>query len=225
MQGLPCGAEIGGELRPFAALRPLLHPELVHPGKGGGVLVLEGIPARQVGHSPVLWESRHIPPLYGLIEIEPDEGEAVLRDEVGDLRNREAVLLHVEQQVAAAAYAEKVSRRGDRLELAVAVEERLPAAANVFGRRPITPLGDEGVRPGDMRACDLAVEADRHETAGPQQGEQHPPPGSRIGEMVKYARRFDEIEAPSERPKFEDIRLAILDIAPAELMGLALGIG
>src|SRR5262245_36377757 len=114
----------GAKVRPFAASRPLLHPELVHAGKGGGMLALERVPAREVGHGLVLRESRQVPPLHGLIEIEADEREAILRDEVGDLRNREAVLLHVEQQIAAAAHAEKVSRRDDRLKLAVAVEQR-----------------------------------------------------------------------------------------------------
>src|SRR5262245_65210069 len=43
--------------------------------------------------------------------------------------------------------------------------------------------------------------------------------------MVQHARGFDEVEAAAERAELEDIRLAIFDIAPAELMRLALGIG
>ena len=36
------------------------------------MLALERVPAREVGHGLVLWESREVPPLHELIEIEFD---------------------------------------------------------------------------------------------------------------------------------------------------------
>ena len=70
------------------------------------------------------------------IEIEADEGETVLGEEVGDLRERQAVLLHVEQEVAARAGAEEIARGDDVLEPAAAVDrQRDPAGSAGCPRR------------------------------------------------------------------------------------------
>src|SRR5438270_3268970 len=91
----------------------LLHPELVHAGKGVGLLALERVPAGEIGPRFVVRETPQIFLRRGVIEVEADKREPVLRDERGDLRDRQTVLLHVEQEVAAAAGAEKIARRGD----------------------------------------------------------------------------------------------------------------
>ena len=123
------------------------------------------------------------------IEIEADKGETVLCDEARDLGNAEAVLLHVKQKVAAAACAEEVSRGNDVAEFRAAGDESLPALPDVSGGCAVALFGDKGAGLYDLRACDLAVEADHHESSRPQQREEHAPSGERIGEVMQNTGR------------------------------------
>src|SRR5262249_928065 len=131
------------------------------------------------------------------VDIEADEGETIVGEEVGDLREGQAVLLHVEQKVATAAGAEKIDRGGDIRESCVR-EHLLPAAANARARRLKVAPSNVLARGDDAGARNLAVEADHHESAGPQHRHQHAPAGQRIGKVVEHATRFDEIKAAAE---------------------------
>src|SRR5712691_13456308 len=147
------------------------------------MLALEDVPSLEVSHRPVAGKPRPVALRSEVVEVESDEGETVFRYEAGYLGDRQTVLLHMEQEVATVARAEEVARRDDALESRGVVEEVLSASPDVLGGRLIAALGNEGARRDDIRAGDLAVEADCHKPSRPQQREQHAPSRKRIAEM------------------------------------------
>ena len=99
------------------------------------MLAFECIPGRKVGHRPVGGTRHAILARNPGVELEGDEVEIVLGEEVRDARKRQAMLLHVEQQVAAFAGAEEIARRATFRNAAPRLvrDEVLPAAADVVG--------------------------------------------------------------------------------------------
>src|SRR6185436_6765437 len=83
------------------------NPELVHAREGLGIFDLEAVPASQVGG---VGEARAVARkrLAAIRELEAEETQAEARDHRLDLRQAEAHLVHVEQQVAATAHAVEV---------------------------------------------------------------------------------------------------------------------
>src|ERR1041385_8472744 len=118
------------------------------------------------------------------VEVEAKELEAGVAQERLDLRQRQAVLLHIEEQVAAAAQAEEIRRCEQVSERQPGRRHVLPEAADAVGGRSVAALGDERARRSDCRAAALAVEPEKQETARPQQRIERPPTGPRIMEVV-----------------------------------------
>src|SRR5438874_1836472 len=86
-----------------------LDPELIHRGKGPRVLGLERVPKVEIRERLVLRKTRPIAGDRAGVDIEADELQAVLREEALDLRDRQPMLLDVEQQIAACAGAEEIA--------------------------------------------------------------------------------------------------------------------
>src|SRR5688572_19284403 len=91
----------------------------------------------------------------------------------------------------------------------------LAGAPDTVWRRRIAVRSDQGPAGIDVPARELAVEADAHEPAGPEQGEQHPPAPPWVGKMMQHATCVDDVEGPIEVAEFEDICLGKGDITGA----------
>src|SRR3990170_1671294 len=75
----------------------LLHPELVHGDEGVGIFLLELVPVVEIGSRRVVGEPLRVALERSLVEREAEKHEPMLGEEVLDLRQREAVLLHVKK--------------------------------------------------------------------------------------------------------------------------------
>src|SRR5437667_158277 len=84
----------------------LLHPELIHADEGHRVLGLELVPLIEVAHGRVGREACSIGSARRSGEAE--KCETMRAHEGGDVRDRELLLLHIEQQIAALAGREEV---------------------------------------------------------------------------------------------------------------------
>src|SRR5947209_6838609 len=125
-------------------------------------------------------------------KFKTDEVQIVLGEEGLDLRNRQTMLLDVEQEIAAFAGAEEIPGLGDALERRI--QEVLPAAANVFHSRAVASVSDELAAGDDVMPRELTIESHMHETARPQQAEQRAPARQWIREMMQHSAYLDQIE-------------------------------
>ena len=103
---------------------------------------------------------------------EAKERQSIVLQELLDLRDRQLMLLHMEQQVAAFAGREEVGECASRSSAGscrLEAQEVLPAATDVGCGLAIAALGNEGTGGADVGARERAVEPDMHEAAGPQQ--------------------------------------------------------
>src|SRR5205085_5926094 len=98
----------------------------------------------------------------------------------------------------------------------IPLHELKPKASDFFWRRAVAGLCNERACGHDPPPRDLAVETDPHETAGPQQRQQHAPARIRIGQMMQYADRFDQVEPAFYRAKPHDVGLRVFDTIEAE---------
>jgi hypothetical protein len=107
---------------------------------------------RQIRHGDVAGELPRVVPARLRLESEAEELQIVLGDERGDLGQGQAMLLDVEQKVAAFAEAEEIPKRAHVLERRAvgAIEQLLPAAADVVRGRAIAARGDEIARRNDV---------------------------------------------------------------------------
>src|SRR5258708_37942404 len=98
------------------------------------------------------------------------------------------MLVGVEQKVAASADAEEILTHGHALErrAVCAIEQLLPASADGIRGPAVTALRDEIARRHDVAPRDLAVEAEQHDTAGPQHREQRGPAAQRSRKRVPH---------------------------------------
>ena len=147
----------------------------------------------------------------------------MLAQERGDLGNRELMLLHMEQEIAALADTEIIRVARHRFHRRV---QQLPAATTDVARRRTRPLPRK-TRPcrADLLPRDLAVEPDMHQPKGSQHGVQNPPSCHWICKVVQHPACLDDVERAPERRKLEEIRLGIFDIAHAERARHSRGIG
>src|SRR4051812_13359077 len=98
----------------FAGLKHLARlpdPEVIHRRKSLRVLALEGVPAIDIGQRSRVRKAAAEALQRPGIGLEAEEFEAVPAHEVRDLRQAQAMLASVEEQVTAAAGAEEVRRR------------------------------------------------------------------------------------------------------------------
>src|SRR4029077_8660951 len=119
-----------------------LQPELVHAGERVGLFRLQPMPPIEIAAGTIATKEIAVVLHYSRRKFEPDEHQSVLGNEGFDLRNRQSVLLHVKQKVAALAGAEEIAGPGYILE--GLVQQVLPAAANLIGGRIIPALAREG---------------------------------------------------------------------------------
>ena len=103
--------------------RPLAHPELIHQHERIGPVRLEPVPVVEIGQRRIVGETRPVARRrIGVRPFEADEFELELREQLRDPRQREALLLDVEDEVAAAAQAVEILAPRDPRE-----ERRRPA--------------------------------------------------------------------------------------------------
>src|SRR5439155_13282665 len=123
------------------ALSIFLHPELVHASERVGLLAFQSIPTVEIAHQMITAEQAAIMLHEARRKFKTDEAQIVLGEEGFDLRNRQTMLLDVEQEIAALAGAEEIPGLGDAVKRRI--QEVLPAAANVFHGRAVASVSDE----------------------------------------------------------------------------------
>src|SRR5262249_596736 len=197
-----------------------LHPELIHAGEQHRVLALELLPPVEVGHGARVREASAIGD--GGLSGEADEIQALRREERLYLRDRQLMLLHVEQEIAALAGGEEVGifRDVPQRRALCKAQQLLPAPPDVCAPA-IAVTGYESGGGRGAGAGERAVEPDMHESARPQQRKQHLPALRPVAHMMQDAAGLDQIEPACKRPDLEDIGLRILDVANAKRAGLA----
>src|SRR4029453_14389001 len=102
-----------------------------------------------------------------------EKSQAMCAQERRDLRDRELLLVRMEQQIAALAGREEVGVFRHVVERRALVEAQdiPPTATDIVGALTIAALGDEGADGAHVRARQRAVEADMHEAARAQERE------------------------------------------------------
>ena len=151
-------------------------------------------------------------------QFEAEKQQSMLGKESLDLWQGVTVLEHIKKQIAAATDAVEIPQRDKALFDAVFDAENLLAArANSLQGRGITALRDKRAAGDNGAACDLAVKADTHRAARPQQRKKDAPASSWTGEVMQNAHRLDEIESPVECAEFENVGVRVVDIIEAGL--------
>src|ERR1700736_1743613 len=103
-------------------------------------------------------------------------------------------------------------------------ENLLPAVPDVLRDGAPAALHDQGARGAHVNARGCAVESKVHETAGTQQGVEHPQTLPWIAQVMQHPARLDQIEAPPDAPELENIGLCALYVADPELARFARGV-
>src|SRR6185312_8360844 len=148
---------------PAAHSARLCDPEYIHPRERVRKLRFERVETREIPHLCIVGISRGVKTRDVGTQYESFEAQAERIEMRSDSRQREAVLLHMEQQVAAfGGHVEVAAQREPRERIVALAEQRLPAAAYVVARRTIAALRDERSRGDDVGARALAVETDQH---------------------------------------------------------------
>src|SRR5262249_43906006 len=188
----------------------LLHPKLVHAGESIRILRFKLLPAIEIRGGPACSGKFGAVTLEGrLVELEPDEFDTVLSNKILYLDYVHPRFLHMKQEIAAFACCEKIGEARDTGKWRL---HKLLAAAPDFGRRWVkTVLGDEGARGRDIAAAGVAVKREMHDATGSQQFQQNAPTVHRIRHVMQHAACIDNVEAATDRYKFEDIGLRIVD--------------
>jgi hypothetical protein len=96
--------------RHHVALSVFLQPKLVHAGERVGLFHLQPMPTIEITEETIAAEESAVILRHSRREFESDEHQPVLANEGLDLRNRQSMLLHVKQEVAAFAGAEEIAR-------------------------------------------------------------------------------------------------------------------
>ena len=196
------------------------------PRKVSGLSV-ESVPAVEIGRRRRVGETAPEGRQHRGRDLKAEERQAVVGEERLDVRQREAVLHDVEQQVAAAAGAVEIAQRGQAFfERAIlATMDLLAAGANSLRRRRVAAPGDQRAPRDDAAARDLAVEPDPHDPARPQPRQQHAPARFRIRQMMQNADRLDVVEGALDGAEVDDVGLRIVQILNAGLAGFPPRIG
>src|SRR5262249_12864163 len=145
----------------------LLRPELVHGGEGAGPLAFESRPVIEPQHAGIVGKPLPIGGGNRARQLEADQSKPKPAEQGLDLRDGEAMLLDVEQHVAALAHAEEIVELLEASKLTT--QQGLPGLADAPRRRRITALGAKRAPRNDVAAGELAIETDRHQAGRPQQ--------------------------------------------------------
>src|SRR5438128_213071 len=176
------------------AVSIFLYPELVHASERVGLLAFQSIPTVEIAHQMITAEQAAIMLHEPRRKFKTDEAQIVLGEEGFDLRNRQTMLLDVEQEIAALAGAEEIPGLGDAVKRRI--QEVLPAAANVFHGRAVASVSDELAAGGNVMPSELTIQSHMHETSRAQERKQRAPACQRIREMMQYPAHLDQIERP-----------------------------
>src|ERR1051326_1767486 len=130
------------------ALLFLLHPELVHAAEGCGVLGLELVPGIEIGHAAVVGKACAVTQRDRAIDLETKQAKPVGGEKRSDLRQRQAMLLNMEQQIATSARRIEIGRTGERGKRRTLTggKDCLPCAANLVGAVAEAVLGRQSLR-------------------------------------------------------------------------------
>src|SRR5438876_10328910 len=169
-----------------------LHPELVHASERVGFLAFQSMPTIEIAHQMITAEQAAIMLHEPRRKFKTDEAQIIPSEKGFDLRNRQTMLLDVEQEIAALAGAEKIPGLGNSLK--GRVQEVLATAANIVHRAAVALLRDELARGGNVMPSELTIESHMHETARPQQAEQRAPARQWIRQMMQHSAYLDQIE-------------------------------
>ena len=135
------------------------------------------------------------------IDLETQQCEPVRGEKRLDLRQRETVLLHMEQEVATIAGVVEITAANDGpcRRCLIKREDVLPAAPDVvrLGRMPAR--GNHRARSHDVVASTFCVEAQAHEAARLDDVCKRAQPGCRIGEVMQHTDRRHDVEPATER--------------------------
>src|ERR1700676_1991197 len=99
------------------------------------------------------------------------------------------MLLHVKKQVATITGRIEVPAIFQPLQLNARV---LAKSTNVVGCARITVCGNDFTRLHHVPPGNFAVEAQTHESSGPQPRQQNSPSDEGLGEMMQYSNCFDD---------------------------------
>ena len=186
------------------------------------------MPVGQIGQRAVLGKASPITRRgIGVRPFEADELQIELANEPGDLRQGEALLLDMEDEIAAGAQAVEILAAGHPHEERIvrSCQDGGAAGAYAFGRRREAPRRDELAGANDVPARDLAVETDAHHAARAQQRAKDSPAGHRVLEVMQHAGAIDDVEAFGQRAQRQDVGLPVFDVADPELACLARRVG
>src|SRR6476659_6320716 len=211
---------------PQQALPVLADPELIHAGKhprifGLEILTQAEIPARIRLRN---WRAETVNGVG--ISDEAEKFDLVLTDEIRDLGQRQLMLLHMEEHVAALADGEEVEMPGD---LARGLSFRqlqniLAAAPDILRGCSVSAPGNEGAGGVDVLAAEPAVKPEPHEAAGTQQREQDLPAGPRVGHVMKDTARVHDVYDDADTTELENVGLAEGDVGQSQSQRLPLGV-
>src|ERR1700674_4836632 len=123
------------------------------------------------------------------IQFEADEAEPEFGKERLDLTQRQVLLLHVESQVTTITHRiERVAvAQRPQLNARVLDDHILAESTDVIGCACITACGNEFARLDHGPTRKLAVQAQTHESSGPQSRQQDSPSIEGVGQMVQHS--------------------------------------
>ena len=152
--------------------------------------------------------SQYLAPSLARPEVKADQFQAEFIETIFDLGQREAVFLHMKQQVAAGGQGKKIHvlfNAGGRVVTGKG-QYILPGFPDVIGRdrfgiRQYLPCGN------DISSAQFTVQTDAHQPMFAEQSDQYPPAGHGIGHVMDHAGAFDQVEFPIRRCQVQNICL------------------
>src|ERR1700682_3946926 len=119
------------------------HPELIHADEGARVFLLEAVPKGEIRHGLVL--GKLLPEALQNMGrlVESEELQMIVGEEARDLRQRHAMLLHVEKEVAEIAHRIEIGEEHYVPKWTIRWKpfEFLAAAADIVGNGPVSFFG------------------------------------------------------------------------------------
>src|SRR5580700_10271180 len=180
----------------------------------------------EAGCSPIVRKVFPVGMKHAVFHFKSQKCQGIALEECGDIAQRHLLFLSMEQEVAAGAHAKKIAG-GDgysQLFAVLQIQQFLAASANLIWAGAKTPLGDQVPGARNIASGRLAIEADQHESARAEQGQQYAPSGERVGQMMQHPGTFYDIEVPADYAKFQKIALRKFYGRQAQFPRLALGI-
>jgi len=150
------------------------------------------------------------------VEFEAEETQPASFEERTQPRDREAMLLHVEAEVAQQARAPEILPGGERPQPPPFAAHHLAAklAQTVESRRQARHL-DDTPRLHDQGTRTLTIEAEPQEGAGPQHRGDRLQTRPRIGHVMQHADALGMVEAATKFRQVENVAAQEVDVVDA----------